>query len=285
MRPEDVPVAERLRSEAFLALDVRSRRPDEPPPSPRSPSRGETWVVRTRSFLDTDPGGCWVAEDESGMVGFATSITRELMWILATYAVRPDLQGAGIGRQLLEAALSHGRGCLRGMLSSSSDPRALRRYRLAGFSMHPQMLARGTVDRSAIPVVEHVREAGISDRDLMDSVDRRTRGAAHGSDHALLARMGRPLVSETRDASGYVYVDPGGSVVALAATDRRTATRLLWAALAESSGEVVLGHVTQANEWAVDVALAARLEVHTEGYLALRGMRPPTPYIHSGALL
>ena len=39
------------------------------------------------------------------MLGFATSYTRELMWILASYAVRPGLQGAGIGAQLLAAAL------------------------------------------------------------------------------------------------------------------------------------------------------------------------------------
>ena len=92
------------------------------------------------------------------MVGFATSYTRELMWVLATYAVRPDAQGQGIGKALLAAALHHGRGCLRGMLASSADPKAARRYRQAGFSLHPQMALSGTVDRSAIPVVEKVRE-------------------------------------------------------------------------------------------------------------------------------
>jgi GNAT superfamily N-acetyltransferase len=285
MRVDDVATAERLSAEAFYALDVASRAPGAPEPELRPPARGAAWVARTTSFVATDPGGCWVAEDGSGMLGFATSVTRELMWILATYAVRPGLQGGGIGKQLLDAALSHGRGCLRGMLSSSADPRAVRRYRLAGFSLHPQMYAVGEVDRTAIPVIEHVREAGLSDRDLMDSVDRRTRGAAHGDDHDLLALLGRPLVSETSTGSGYVYVDDRGGVVALAASDRRTATRLLWAALAESSGQVVLGHVTAANEWAVDVALAARLSIHTEGYLALRGMAPPAPYVHSGALL
>ena len=63
------------------------------------------------------------------------------MWILATYAVRPGLQGQGIGKALLAAALHHGRGCLRGMLSASADPKAVRRYRAAGFSLHPQMYA------------------------------------------------------------------------------------------------------------------------------------------------
>ena len=31
--------------------------------------------------------------------------------------------------------------------------------------------------------------------------------------------------------------------------------------------------------------LAARLDLHQEGYLGLRGMRPPAPYLHHGSLL
>ena len=44
-------------------------------------------------------------------------------------------------------------------------------------------------------------------------------------------------------------------------------------------------HITAANEWALDVGLDARLEVHQSGYLALRHMRPPSPYLHHGSLL
>jgi hypothetical protein len=40
-----------------------------------------------------------------------------------------------------------------------------------------------------------------------------------------------------------------------------------------------------ANEWAVDVGLAARLDIGQEGYLALRGMREPAPYLASGQFL
>ena len=44
-------------------------------------------------------------------------------------------------------------------------------------------------------------------------------------------------------------------------------------------------HVTAANQWVLDVGFAARLELHQEGYLGLRGMKPPAPYVHNGALL
>jgi hypothetical protein len=45
---------------------------------------------------------------------------------------------------------------------------------------------------------------------------------------------------------------------------------------------VEVGHLSAEQEWAVDVAMAARLEVHQRGYLALRHMRPPAPYLPSG---
>lgn len=285
MTSDDVPVAERLSAEGFHALDLQTFPRGWPEPVLRGPERAAGWLARTHHLLHTDPGGCWVAEDATGMLGFATSLNRELMWMLATYVVRPDLQGRGLGKALLAVAMEHGRGCLRGMLSSSSDPRAVRRYRAAGFSLHPQMFLRGVVDRSAIPALGKVREGSAGDVDLMDSVDRQTRGAAHGPDHEVLMAQLRLVVTDTSTGSGYAYLDANGGPQLLAATNRRTAARLLWEALASSEGEVAVPHVTPANEWAVDVGLAARLEVHTAGYLGLRNMRPPAPYLHHGALL
>jgi hypothetical protein len=149
------------------------------------------------------------------------------------------------------------------------------------------MFLSGVVDRDVLPVVEHVREGSAGDVDLMDSVDRRTRGAAHGPDHQVLMRSFRLVVTDRPAGSGYAYVDGTGSPALLAATDRRTASSLMWEALASSPpGEPVsVHHVTVANEWAVDVGMAARLDLHQSGYLALRGMRPPSPYLHHGALL
>jgi GNAT superfamily N-acetyltransferase len=288
MTADDVPVAEQLSDEGFHALGLRMRRASSPVPERRGARRSGHWVDRTLHLLRTDPGGCWVADDGSVMVGFATSFVRETTWFLATYAVRPELQGRGVGRALLEAAMQHGRGCLHAMLSASSDPRALRRYHQAGFELHPQMVLTGVVERSALPPIEKVREGTAADTELMDSVDRRTRGAGHGPDHPLMQEVLRTVVSDTSTGSGYAYLDEdGGRVQLLAATNRRTAARLLWAALADAppGATVTVPHLTGVNQWAIHVGMAARLELHQEGYLALRGMRPPTPYIHNGALL
>jgi GNAT superfamily N-acetyltransferase len=287
MRPEDVPEAEVLSAAAYAGSE-RFEPPSggvvRPSAAPLRPAR---WTARTLHLLATDPAGCWVAEDDGVMAGFAVSFRRDLLWLLASYAVAPDRQGRGVGRPLLEAAMSHSRGCLRGMFTSSADPRAFRRYRLAGFSLHPELRLSGVVDRSLLPVVEHVREGTASDFDLMDSLDRQRREAAHGVDHPLLAATFRLVVVDHSTGSGYAYVDELGQPVLLAASNRRTATRLLWEALASSSPgtPVAVAHVTPANEWAVDVGLAARLSAGSHGYLALRGMRTPMPYLPHGSLL
>jgi GNAT superfamily N-acetyltransferase len=291
MRKDDIPAAREL-SHAALEL-LRS---GNQAPAPSSPGGGgddralrdARWERRAAFFLEHDPDGCWVAADELGdVVGVAMALRRENLWGLSAFFVRPDRQGAGIGSALLEAVLRYSEGCLRGIIISTEDPRAARRYRLAGFTLHPTMRISGEVDRSTLPVVEAIRVGDLSDRDLCDSVDRQVRGAAHGVDHEFLNGEHGLLVADTFTGSGYCYVDESGSPVLLAATNRKLAQRLLWSAIAASpvGAQVRLNYLTAAQEWAVDVALAAGLSIRNQGYLALRHMRPPSPYLPSGAFL
>ncbi len=283
----DVPAVERLTDASWFDLDVRTHRTGWPEPARRSEARSADWAAQAGHDLRHDPRGCWVAEDGSGMLGVAISKRRETTWLLTSYAVLPGLQGRGIGRSVLDAALAYGAGTLHGMVASSEDPLAVRRYRLAGFTMHPAMLLWGAVPRAALPVVERVREGSLGDVDLMESVDRQTRGAGHGVDHEAMAATHRLVVVDRSTGSGYAYLRPGGSTYLLAATNRRAATDLLWEALAATSPDapVSIDHVTAANEWAVDVGMACRMELWTRGYLGLRGLKPPAPYLHSGHFL
>lgn len=286
-REPDLEAMAAITATSYLEVDERTFQRAWPDPQPRRSARDGAWMKRTRHCLLTDPEGCWVAEVDGEIVGGAISRVRELMWILASFAVKPDQQGHGIGLQLLAAAMHHGRGCLRGMFAASADPAAARRYRLAGFTLHPQMFLTGVVDRDAIPVVERVREGSAGDIDLLNSIDRATRGAAHLSDHEVLLEQFRLIVSDRGNGRGYAYVDDTGSPSLLAATSRRTATDVLWEALASSApGETVaVRHVTAVNEWAIDVGMAARLSLHQSGYLCLRQMKPPMPYLHHGSML
>lgn len=240
-----------------------------------------------RHLLATDPAGCWVAEVNGAVVGVAIGVVRELTWILASYAVLPSHQGQGIGRQLLAAAGRHGQGCLRGLLAPSVDPGATRAYRAAGFDLHPLMQLLGTVDRTTLPITDRTREGTSADADLMDSVDRRIRGAAHGPDQHLLLESLRLIVIDRSTGSGYAYLTPDGGPALLAATNRRTATDLLWAALAATppGAEGRVWGITAANQWAIDVGLAAGLSLDQSGYLGVRRLKPPAPYLPHRTLL
>lgn len=287
MRVEDVVAVERLTAEGFYDLDRHTLPRGFPEPTMRSEAKGATWRRRMEHLLHHDPQGCWVAENDSAIEGVAVAMKRDLTWLLATFVVRPGLQGRGLGKQLLDAALSYGSGCLRGMLAASDDPKAARRYRLAGFTLHPTMLLTGPVPRDVLPVVDRVRDGSAGDIDLMNSIDRAVRDAAHGVDHEILTTIYRLVVVDRSTGSGYAYVGPDGGPYLLAASNRRTAAELLWESLAASAPDhdCTISYVSPENEWALDVGLAARMSLHTTGYLALRGMKPPVPYLPSGQFL
>jgi GNAT superfamily N-acetyltransferase len=278
----DLEATERTSDSLFLDADRRTRRVGEPEPQPRSPAASAQWIERMGHFLDVDPAGCWVADEGGEIVGFAISQNRGQVWFLATYGVLTSRQGSGIGRRLLDAALAHAAG-RAGLFSSTTHPGATRRYRLAGFTLHPQMRMVGVVERSTLPALAGLREGRLDDLEWMNQLDARLRGAGHGADHAfMLARM--PLVVSAR-RRGYVYVDERGRPALLAAADEETAQALLWQALAASSGETLVNCITTANHWAIDVGLAARLHLGQVGYLAVRGMDAPSPYLASGHFL
>ena len=172
------------------------------------------------------------------------------------------------------------------MLAASADPKAARRYRAAGFTLHPAMLMTGRVPRDVLPVVERVREGSVADIDLMNSVDRQVRDAAHGPTTRCSPRSsgsswwtGPPaLATRTcRPGAGPTCSPPPTGVRRPTCSGRR------WRPLPDSPCSI--GHISAENEWAVDVGMAARLDLYNTGYLAFRGMRPPMPYLPSGHFL
>jgi GNAT superfamily N-acetyltransferase len=243
---------------------------------------------RIRHLARTDPGGCWLIEDETaGPVGAVLSSRREGTWGLSLLAVTPDAQGKEVGKALLARALVHGRACLRGIVCAPRHPVAVRTLRRAGFTLHPAMRLTGVADPARLPALDGaVHEGTERHRDLMDSVDRRTRGGAHGADHEELLRHHTLFVVDDLAGSGYCYAR-AGRVEALAATSRRLAGRLLTAALAATpAGErVTVNHLTASAEWAVDVGITAGLAIGNDGFVCLRGMRPPELWLPSTSLL
>lgn len=59
--------------------------------------------------LKDDPKGLWVADDAGEIRGFAWSWVCDDLWFLAQLFVAPELQGRGIGNELIQRTLDHAR--------------------------------------------------------------------------------------------------------------------------------------------------------------------------------
>jgi Acetyltransferase (GNAT) family len=239
-----------------------------------------------RQLLQIDAGGAWVAMLNGQVCGAAMAGLREGLWYLAHLHVRPGLQGHGVGRRLLEAALSYGVDARGRLLHSSLDPQAMRCYHRAGFALEPALQATGVVRRPALPTGGRVRHGGIGDLDLVAEVDRTQRGAAHGPDFEVLLRSGAQLlILDDRQQRGYALIE-AGEPKTVAAADAPAAVALLWAALAESNDAVSVQVLRADQQWAVDVVHRAGLGLEPIGPLCRQGDTGQLmPYLpHTGVL-
>ena len=111
------------------------------------------------------------------------------------------------------------------------------------------------------------------------------RGAAHGRDVDAAVSAGAQLL--VHEGGGFALAREGSPHV-LAAGSEDIARDLLWSSLATApaGGTVHVDFITAGNDWAVEVALAARLDLSPEGPVCVRGdVGPLAPYLPSGAYL
>jgi GNAT superfamily N-acetyltransferase len=283
MTPGDVPAAAQVGRDALGALYPVEFQPADEAQRERHRVRSET---RVGHLLGTDPDGAWVAELDGEVVGIALALVREDVWGLSLFGVRPGLQGQGIGGPLLQGALTSAEGRRAAIILSSSDPRAMRRYFRAGFSVRPCLAAGGALNRSRLPSGLRSRAGDAeADAELIAAVSRHVRSAAHGPDvGAMLATGGHLLVLDGR---GWAVVRDGSPVL-VAAFDEEAAADLLWSCLAagRAGAPVHVDYLMQGNDWAVAVALDAGLSLSPDGPVFTRGdLGPLAPYLPSGAYL
>lgn len=240
-------------------------------------------------FIVHDPGGAWLATLGDTSVGFALACRRDDLWILAALFVRPEHQAEGAGRTLLAQALTYRGPAARSMIMSSGDPRATSLYARAGLAPHPTLHAAGRPDRRAIPAGLDAREVSADDVERLTRTDIAVRGSGRSQDLEFMLREGaRGLFIDRRRRSGYVLFREGdppvdGIPLVLVASDVPLARSLLWQALAEASSDVLINAMTPTRQWAIDVALDARLRLMPGGPFFVHGVEHlPAPWIPSG---
>jgi Acetyltransferase (GNAT) domain len=239
--------------------------------------------VRIRHVARTDPGGAWAAELDGALVGAALALVREGLWGLSLLVVHPAAQSGGIGRALLERCLSYGAGARGQVILSSDDPRALRTYAGAGFTLHPAACAEG-VPRP-LPPPAGVRPLAPQDRPMTDAIGRHVRGAAHGHDLDALVATGSEVL--VLPHGGYA-AHRDGLVRLVAGRTEDDARTLLRAVLARTPAgrSATVSWLTAEQSWAVGVALEAGLQLGLEGGIFRRGDTGRfSPYLPSGAFL
>jgi ribosomal protein S18 acetylase RimI-like enzyme len=248
-----------------------------------SPGLAENWRLRLAHALTTDPDGCIVAEQGDRVIGVAQAIQRERLWCLSLLTVDPATQSAGAGRLLLERALAYGSDAGAALIVSSSDPRALRLYALAGFALRPTLEARGEVDRDALPPADpQVREGGAADLSALAAISREIRGAPHTPELEYALRAGYRLLRLAD--RGFAVAAPGGGVWLLVARDEAAAQALLWSALGRigETTRPLVRWITAEQQWAIEIVLAAGLRLVPYGAICVRGEPGPLrPFLPS----
>ncbi len=279
MTAVDVPGAVNAWAKGFLAMRAKYGLPLTPK-TLRDDRRLEN---RIRHFLQTDPRGSWVAESDGAIVGLSQSFVRESHWVLSLLATVPGSQGRGLGRELLEMALSIASPDSPGTIQCSRDPAAMALYANSGFSLNPSVVGWGRVRAGAVNADPRVQPSDLSALSLVGGIDRAVRGSARGIDiEAMLREEGnRLLVIEDR---GYA-VARDDRVVTLGALDEDAARALLRTALAGAGPQdtVEINWLTANQQWAITTLIAAGVELRPSGPMMVRGMPgPPAPCIPSG---
>ncbi len=177
-------------------------------------------------FLATDPDRFVVATvpagDDERLVGFGSAVERDPIWFLSMLFVRPEAQGQGLGRAILERLLPAPTfGGRLATVVDSLQPVSTALY--ATYGIAPRMPIVGMVGEihrpEAFPdlpsgVVGDPFDAiadgppgGAGHRELaevVNALDRELLGAEHPQDHRFLRTEGR---------HGFLYRGPAGTVL------------------------------------------------------------------------
>lgn len=213
---EDLPHCPAIMVDALNDLMVRV---GKPPTFSLERSSHPVWW----NHLFNTSAGFWIAEQHDVPVGFANCVRREGEWFLTHLFVRPDVQSAGLGKQLMAACWqSAGDAQVRAVVADTANLVSVSLY--ARYDMGPQVplfnlqrsldhdLWQRDVPQVELEAVETL--SADADKDWLGQFDRTIRGHARPADHAYWQSAGLTLYRciAGNITVGYVYTAPWGHI-------------------------------------------------------------------------
>jgi GNAT superfamily N-acetyltransferase len=177
-------------------------------------------IIRLFTHLQsTDPERFLVATAQDRVVAFVSAISRERVWYMSMLFVLPELQGAGVGRRLMERVLPADDGIARATATDSAQPISNALYATYGIAPRMPLLnlsglperpeAFGPLPSGVVPVPFDTIATGPPGGPghgalvaAIDALDREVLGASHPMDHRFLRSEGR---------RGWLYNGPDGT--------------------------------------------------------------------------
>lgn len=205
-RPIDRADLEACADVFYVATDELNARVGQPK-TPRNP------VALMRLFEHIaigSPHRAWLAERDGAVLGFGIAAQRDDMTFLSFLFVRPDVQATGIGRALLERAMSGSD--YRAVCIGSIQPISAALY--AHYGMVPRVplfmfVGRPATELPGLPPELEIRPVVI---EAVAALDREVTGLSRPDDHAVWEAWDRRRFGLFRDGEtvGYGYVQPVG---------------------------------------------------------------------------
>jgi GNAT superfamily N-acetyltransferase len=217
VRPEDLPAC----ADVFYAAEDELYSRLNMPALPHNPQSLEQLFAH---ILATDPERCWLAHDRRGVQAFGLAVRREELHFLSFLFVRPEQQGRGMGRRLLERCLPQG--AYRATCVEAIQPVSTALYASYGLAPRvpiytligqPRTALAGASDPAQLESFAELARADESALlEQVDALDRQVLGVARRQEHRSWAEWGRQgflLRAAGADGpAGYGYVQRSGRV-------------------------------------------------------------------------
>lgn len=239
VRPDELSACAEVWRDGINDYTRRLNQPDVPPETASlirlyahlQSTDPERFVVAT--LPAAEPGG------EERVVAFAAALMRERLWFLSMLFVRPELQGAGLGRALLSRVTpGDGEASFRSTATDSVQPISNALYASEGIVPRVPLLnliglpqdpgAFGSLPSGIVPLAfaDLAGRPGSDGHqqlaDDVDALDREVLGVAHPADHRFLRQESRTgwLYRGPDDAVlGYGYATEAGRIGPVAVRD------------------------------------------------------------------